>query len=225
MNRSEITIIIIGLLAAIVCGSVYPSLIGQTVQGFAFGYSGENLTERIRSLSFASMLRQDIEFFDDERNSVVLGGFQEKIHEESAQIAANIRTVTALTSGSFFSRKFTKKNCVNLRSLRDNIALVSQEPSLFDMSIKENIIFGCRPGQNPTQEDIERVCRNANIYDFISKLPDEAAKGRATISITHTHRLSTIQNADIIFVLKDGKIKEQGTHQELLVQNGIYYSM
>ncbi|CAG8832171.1 13421_t:CDS:1, partial [Racocetra persica] len=45
---------------------------------------------------------------------------------------------------------------MNVNNLREHIALVSQEPSLYDMTIKENILFGCRPGQNPTQEDIER---------------------------------------------------------------------
>ncbi len=36
------------------------------------------------------------------------------------------------------------------------------------------------------------------------------------------HRLSTIQNADLIVVMKDGKIIETGTHYSLLAQNGFY---
>ena len=39
------------------------------------------------------------------------------------------------------------------------------------------------------------------------------------------HRLSTIENADVILVLKDGVISEQGTHRELLEKGGIYYNM
>ncbi|CAG8810286.1 9794_t:CDS:1, partial [Racocetra fulgida] len=61
---------------------------------------------------------------------------------------------------------------LNVCNLRENIALVSQEPSLYDMTIKENVIFGCRPGQQATQEDVENACREANIHDFIIALPD-----------------------------------------------------
>ncbi|CAG8560942.1 15223_t:CDS:2, partial [Racocetra fulgida] len=61
---------------------------------------------------------------------------------------------------------------LNVSSLREHIALVSQEPSLYDMTIKENVIFGCRPGQEPTQEEIENACRQAHIHDFIVGLPD-----------------------------------------------------
>ncbi|KAF0442740.1 P-loop containing nucleoside triphosphate hydrolase protein [Gigaspora margarita] len=168
---------------------------------------------------------------------------------------------------------------INVSNLRENISLVSQEPSLYDMTIKENIIFGCRPGQQPTQDDIEKACREAHIHDFIIGLPngydtrvggkgkqlsggqkqrvaiaralirnpkillldeatsaldsqaekvvqealDVAAKGRTTLAIAH--RLSSIQNADIIFVIRDGKVHERGTHQELLAQKGMYYTM
>ncbi|CAG8447136.1 15414_t:CDS:2 [Acaulospora colombiana] len=168
---------------------------------------------------------------------------------------------------------------MNVNNLREHIALVSQEPSLYDMTIRENILFGCRPGQNSTQEDIERACREANIHDFIVGLPkgydtpvggkgtqlsggqkqriaiaralirnpkillldeatsaldsesekvvqealDKAAMGRSTLAIAH--RLSSIQNADIIFVIKDGVVAEKGTHHELIAQKGIYYTM
>lgn len=45
-------------------------------------------------------------------------------------------------------------------------------------------------------------------------------KGRTSFVIAH--RLSTIKNADKILVMRDGDIAEQGTHDELLAQNGFY---
>lgn len=49
---------------------------------------------------------------------------------------------------------------------------------------------------------------------------DKAAKGRTTLAIAH--RLSSIQNADVIFVFEEGVVVEQGTHQELLAKKGLY---
>ena len=48
-------------------------------------------------------------------------------------------------------------------------------------------------------------------------------KGRTSFIIAH--RLSTIKNADLILVLKDGKIAEQGTHNKLMNQNGFYFNL
>ncbi|MCG8570786.1 MAG: ABC transporter ATP-binding protein/permease [Spirochaetes bacterium] len=58
---------------------------------------------------------------------------------------------------------------------------------------------------------------------YIQKAIDELIKGRTLVVIAH--RLSTITHADQILVLKDGKIIERGTHQELLSNTGLYQSM
>ena len=49
---------------------------------------------------------------------------------------------------------------------------------------------------------------------------DNLMKGRTSFVIAH--RLSTIRNADLILVLQEGDIVEQGTHDELLVKGGVY---
>ncbi|KAG2126824.1 ste6-like protein [Suillus clintonianus] len=169
-------------------------------------------------------------------------------------------------------------NEFNVQAYRQQISLVSQEPTLYAGTIRFNILLGAaRPESEVTQEEIEAACRDANILAFIQSLPDgfntevggkgsqlsggqkqriaiarallrnpkvllldeatsaldsnsekvvqealdKAAKGRTTIAIAH--RLSTIQNADRIHFVKDGRISESGTHDELLARRGDYY--
>ncbi|KAI9256130.1 P-loop containing nucleoside triphosphate hydrolase protein [Helicostylum pulchrum] len=166
----------------------------------------------------------------------------------------------------------------SLNNLRSHMAVVAQEPVLFDMTIGENILFGADDQMKISQEEIESACKASNIHEFITSLPkgydtrvgdkgsqlsggqkqriaiaravirkprvlllDEATSaldsdserlvqdaldniiqegGRTTITIAH--RLSTIQNSDLICVIKDGLVIEQGTHWELLALNGVY---
>lgn len=52
---------------------------------------------------------------------------------------------------------------------------------------------------------------------------DIAARGRTTIAVAH--RLSTIQRADVIFVMDQGHIIERGTHHELMGKRGRYFEL
>ncbi|KAJ7271590.1 P-loop containing nucleoside triphosphate hydrolase protein [Mycena rebaudengoi] len=76
-----------------------------------------------------------------------------------------------------------------------------------------------------TSTDARNISKATSVLDSASEKVvrqalDMAAAGRTTIAITH--RLSTIQNADRIYFLKDGIISESGTHDELLNLKGDY---
>ena len=57
---------------------------------------------------------------------------------------------------------------LNIKWLRQQMGVVSQEPVLFSSSIAENIALG---GENVTREQILQSAKEANAHDFISKLP------------------------------------------------------
>lgn len=59
---------------------------------------------------------------------------------------------------------------INLKSLRSELALVSQTPTLFEGTVHSNITLGAV--DTVTQEEIEAACRLANIHEFIVGLPD-----------------------------------------------------
>ena len=56
--------------------------------------------------------------------------------------------------------------------------------------------------------------------ELVQKAMDKLTEGKTSFIIAH--RLSTIKNADLILVIRDGNIVEQGNHDELMKQNGFY---
>lgn len=169
---------------------------------------------------------------------------------------------------------------LNVQEYRKIMSLVAQEATLFQGTIKENILLGV---EDATDEEVFKACREAEIHDFIESLPDgygtdigskgvalsggqkqrisiaralvrnpqvllldeatssldsesekliqaafeKAGKGRTMVVVAH--RLATIQNADVIFVLGGGaggsRVLEKGSHAELLGKKGVYYQM
>ena len=164
----------------------------------------------------------------------------------------------------------------DLKSLRENFAVVLQEIFLFSGTIEGNIRLG---REDISEERVKWAAKEVSADPFINRLKggyqaevkergaglsvgqkqlvsfaralafdptllilDEATSSidteteqliqqaiervmRDRTSIVVAHRLSTIQRADQIIVLHHGEIREQGTHQELLAQHGLYWKL
>lgn len=164
----------------------------------------------------------------------------------------------------------------DLKSLRQNFAVVLQEVFLFSGTVEGNIRLG---REEISEERVQWAAQEVHADRFINRLRntykaevrergaglsvgqkqlvsfaralafdpallilDEATSSidteteqliqraiervmRDRTSIVVAHRLSTIQNADRIIVLHHGEIREQGTHQELLMQRGLYWRL
>ena len=164
-------------------------------------------------------------------------------------------------------------NKLDKETIRSNVSVISQNPYIFNMSIKENLKI---IRESATDDEIISACKMADLHDFIVGLKDgydtmvgeggitlsggqrqRLAIARALIQNTEiilfdeatsaldnetqdkiqrainnmqgvytiliiAHRLSTVMNADIIYLIDDGKVVGVGNHEELLKNNDIY---
>jgi ATP-binding cassette subfamily B (MDR/TAP) protein 1 len=88
---------------------------------------------------------------------------------KSTTIALLERFYDPLVGGIYIDGK--EISSLNINDYRSYIALVSQEPTLYQGTIRENVLLGA-DRQDVPDEAIEHACREANIYDFIMSLPD-----------------------------------------------------
>ncbi|KAF4983113.1 hypothetical protein FZEAL_1407 [Fusarium zealandicum] len=88
---------------------------------------------------------------------------------KSTTIALLERFYDPLSGGVFIDNH--EISGLNINDYRSHIALVSQEPTLYQGTIKENILLGTSR-ENVPEEAVEFACREANIYDFILSLPE-----------------------------------------------------
>ncbi|KAK3138101.1 hypothetical protein QOZ80_5AG0364530 [Eleusine coracana subsp. coracana] len=231
-------------------------------------------------ISFKYPCRQDVQILIDFTLNIPSG----KNTALVGQSGSGKSTVIALLerfydpdSGTILLDGVDIKN-LRISWLRDRMGLVSQEPVLFNDTIRANIAYAKL--EEVTEEEIIKVARAANAHEFISNMPqgyntvvgergtqlsggqkqrvaiarailkdprilllDEATSaldaeservvqdalnrvmvGRTTITVAH--RLSSIQGADMIAVLKEGMIVEKGAHEELIgIKGGAYASL
>uniref|UniRef100_A0A915MEI2 P-loop containing nucleoside triphosphate hydrolase protein n=1 Tax=Meloidogyne javanica TaxID=6303 RepID=A0A915MEI2_MELJA len=142
---------------------------------------------------------------------------------------------------------------MNIHKLRSQVCIVSQEPILFDCSIRDNILYGLPDQKKISHEKIVNACTSANAHNFIIGLPDgydtrvgekgiqlsggqkqRIAIARALIrdpavllldEATSALDTENEKNSDVIAVIDEGKVVELGTHNELLNRDGIYKTL
>ncbi|QTM98534.1 ATP-binding cassette domain-containing protein [Sediminibacillus dalangtanensis] len=102
---------------------------------------------------------------------------------------------------------------------------VKEGGNTFSMGERQLISFARALAFDPSILILDEATANIDTEteNVIQEALNVLKKGRTTLIIAH--RLSTIQQADNIFVLEHGTIKEQGNHQSLLEQAGLYYQM
>ncbi len=161
----------------------------------------------------------------------------------------------------------------DIQEWRERVAVVRQDPYIFNTTLEENVTIGNR---DATRHEVERVCEIAKVDEFLDELPqgydsqlgDEGVRlsggqrqrvalARALLKdadflvldeatsdldsnlekqvqqaiesmdrdygiVAIAHRLSTVRNADRIYTLEAGEIIEEGSHGELLEDDGEY---
>lgn len=199
------------------------------------GHTGAGKTTTIQLL---------LRFYDIQRGQILLDGTD--IRELSVQdlrrqfgivlqdpflftgtLGSNVRLGSENVSGSAAESALRE---VGLGPFLDSLpqgldTMVSERGSTFSVGQRQLVSFARALAHNPRFLILDEATSSVDTRTeiMIREALDRLLTGRTAIVIAH--RLSTIQHADRILVFHKGRLREQGTHQELLQERGIYYRL
>jgi ATP-binding cassette subfamily B protein len=183
-------------------------------------------------------------FYDVQRGSVLIDGLDVREHDLenlrrhfgvvlqdpflfSGTIAENIRLGTASISDAQIARAADDVNVGDfIRSLPEQFAApVSERGSTFSTGQKQLLNFARALAHNPRILILDEATSSVDTDTElrVRAAVEKMVTGRTSVLIAH--RLSTVQRADRILVMHKGQLREEGSHQQLLVQRGLYWKL
>ena len=145
----------------------------------------------------------------------------------------NLFTGTIIDNIRYARPNATNKECIEAAKLANADSFIKMLPEGYNTIITGNgaslsqgqrqLLSIARAAlDNPPVMILDEATSNVDTRteELVQKAMDKLTKGRTSFIIAH--RLSTIKNADIILVMKDGNIIEQGNHEELMKKQGFY---
>ncbi|KAK3936781.1 Leptomycin B resistance protein pmd1 [Diplogelasinospora grovesii] len=127
------------------------------------------------NVSFAYPARPDVPVLDNVSFTIQPGQFVGLVGPSGAgksTIMSLVQRLYTPTAGTVSLDDMPSSSSSSSSAWRDSIALVPQDPALFDGTVRFNVGLGARPGREATDAEIQEACKLANIHDTIMSLPD-----------------------------------------------------
>ena len=185
-----------------------------------------NLIGRYYDIQKGQILIDDVDLKELSIHEVrkAIGQVQQDVFIFTGDVASNIRLLNEEISDEQIKDASKEVNAAHFIEQMPNQyhEPVSERGSTLSQGQRQLLSFARTLAVDPKILVMDEATANivTETEQLIQKALETLMDGRTTIMVAH--RLSTIQHADNIIVMHKGKIREQGTHQELLKQDGLY---